>query len=311
MGTPINPNAGANSYGIGGNNVGSGILSSYGIGVQGGAVTSSTGMGTSASGKTVYLGSRPRATAKEMKLAGVSGSVEAGESILTYNDALALPLTWSRNDPKKLKEFINKGILSRAPGFDPDMGMPEVMDAWKKAVDASVEFSKNSPTRWTPWDVLDSYGNKKGAMGTTVQNGWVIDLSTGKRIGYKGNLTKKTKRSEINFSSPEEVHAIMNQALADALGRAPTDKELATFRASVAGMEAQRPQTSEVTTTYKPNLETGELEEVSSNAINSGGVSQGDIQQAASQAAQKSPEYGKYQSGTTYFDAMMQMITGG
>jgi hypothetical protein len=311
MGTPINPNAGANPYGVGGNNVGSGLLSSYGIGVQGGAVTSSTSFGTSASGDTVYLGTRPRASAKELKLAGVSGTAEAGESVLMYNDAIGLPLTWSRNDPNKLKEFVNKGILLKVPGFTPDMGMPEIMDAWKSAVDASIEFSKNSPTRWTPWDVIDSYGNSKGSMGTTVENGWVIDIATGKRIGYKGELTKKTKRTEVNLTSPEEVHAIMNQALADALGRAPSDKELATFRASVATMEAQRPQVSEVTTQLKPNLETGQLEEVSTSAVSSGGVSSGDIQQAAMEAAQRTPEYGKYQSGTTYFDAMMQMITGG
>ena len=310
MTTPIVPQPGSNPL-VGGNNVGSGILSQYGIGVQGGAVTSSTSMGTSASGDTVYFGTRPRASDKELKLAGVSGTAEAGESILTYNDAVGLPLVWSRNDPKKLREFVNKGILLKMPGFSPDMGMPEIMDAWKAAVDSSVEFSKNSPTRWTPWDVIDSYGNSKGSMGTTVENGWVIDLATGKRIGYKGELTKKTKRTEINLTSPEEVHAIMNQALADALGRAPTDKELAEFRASVSSMEVARPQTSEVTTTYKPNLETGNLEEVSSSAVNTGGVSSGDIQQAASMAAKKTPEYGKYQSGTTYFDAMMQMITGG
>ena len=68
---------------------------------------------------------------------------------------------------------------------------------------------------------------------------------------------------------------------------------------------------SEVTTQLKPNLETGQLEEVSTSAVSSGGVSSGDIQQAAMEAAQRTPEYGKYQSGTTYFDAMMQMITGG
>lgn len=305
MTTPISPPGGI----LGG--PGAGIdFSQYGINVQGGAVTSSTGVGTSASGDTVYMGSQPRTSARELKLAGVGGTADTGEQRLVYNDAVMLPLIWARDDPGKLREFVNKGILSKAPGFDPDMGMPEIMDAWKKAVDASVEFGK-SGAKWTPWDVLDSYGNKKGSMGTTVQNGWVIDLSTGKRIGYKGSLTKKTKRSEVNFTSPEEVHAIMNQALADALGRAPTDNELAQFRASVSSMEASRPAVSEVITQLKPNLETGELEEQSSSAVTSGGVSQADIQQAASQAAQKTPEYGKYQSGTTYFDAMMQMITGG
>lgn len=225
----------------------------------------------------------------------------------SFQDASRMPMDW---DEKQLKEFVNKAILYKVPDASPDMGMPEILNIWDDML--RVAWATSTPDKpVTPWDILDSYAKTDGKFGTTVQNGWVIDLSTGKRIGYKGDLTKKTKRTEVNLTSPEEVHALMNQALADALGRAPTDNELAAFRASVAGMEAARPQTSEVTTTYKPNLETGELEEVSSNAVSSGGVSSGDIQQAASQAAKGTPEYGKYQSGTTYFDAMMQMITGG
>lgn len=227
--------------------------------------------------------------------------------MVSFQDAARQPVDW---DEKRLRDFVNKAILYKVPKASPDMGMPEILDMWDDLL--RTAWATSTPDKpVTPWDILDSYAKNEGKFGTTVENGWVIDLSTGKRIGYKGDLTKKTKRSEVNLTSAEEVHAIMNQALADALGRAPTTNELAQFRASVASMEANRPATSEVTTTYKPNLETGELEEVSSSAVSSGGVSSGDIQQAASQLAQKTPEYGKYQSGTTYFDAMMQMITGG
>lgn len=227
--------------------------------------------------------------------------------MVSFQDASRMPMDWNE---KQLKDFVNKAILYKVPEASPDMGMPEILSIWDNML--RVAWATSTPDKpVSPYDILDSYAKTDGKFGTTVQNGWVIDLSTGKRIGYKGDLTKKSKRSEVNFTSAEEVHAIMNQALADALGRAPTDSELAQFRASVASMESSRPATSEVTTTYKPNLETGELEEVSSSATSSGGVSSGDIQQAASQLAQKTPEYGKYQSGTTYFDAMMQMITGG
>ena len=227
--------------------------------------------------------------------------------MVSFQDAARMPMDWNE---KQLKDFVNKAILYKVPKASPDMGMPEILDIWDDML--RTAWATSTPDKpVSPYDILDSYAKTDGKFGTTVQNGWVIDLSTGKRIGYKGDLTKKSKRSEVNFTSAEEVHAIMNQALADALGRAPTDSELAQFRASVASMESSRPATSEVTTTYKPNLETGELEEVSSSAVSSGGVSSGDIQQAASQLAQKTPEYGKYQSGTTYFDAMMQMITGG
>lgn len=232
---------------------------------------------------------------------------EQEREMVTFQDAARMPMDW---DDKQLREFVNKAIMYKVPKASPDMGMPEILDIWDDML--RVAWSTSTPDKpVTPYDILDSYAKTEGKFGTVVENGWVIDVASGKRIGYKGDLTKKTKRSEINLTSAEDVHAIMNQALADALGRAPSDKELAAFRASVASMEAQSPQVSETTTTLKPNLETGELEQVSSDTVTSGGVSQSAIQQAAMDTAKGTPEYGKYQSGTTYFDAMMQMITGG
>lgn len=232
---------------------------------------------------------------------------EQEREMVTFQDAARMPMDW---DDKQLREFVNKAIMYKVPKASPDMGMPEILDIWDDML--RTAWATSTPDKpVTPYDILDSYAKTEGKFGTVVENGWVIDVASGKRIGYKGDLTKKTKRSEINLTSAEDVHAIMNQALADALGRAPSDKELAAFRASVASMEAQSPQVSETTTTLKPNLETGELEQVSSDTVTSGGVSQSAIQQAAMDTAKGTPEYGKYQSGTTYFDAMMQMITGG
>lgn len=272
---------------------------SYGVSPRG---TDTVWLGGFGSPKAPQLGPGPYAPGYKPETTPFTDERE----MVTFQDAARLPMDW---DDKQMKEFVNKAILYKVPKASPDMGLPEILDIWDDML--RTAWATSTPDKpVTPWDILDSYAKTEGKFGTVVENGWVIDVASGKRIGYKGDLTKKTKRSEINFSSPEEVHAIMNQALADALGRAPSDKELASFRASIASMEAQRPQTSEVTTTYKPNLETGDLEEVSSSAVSAGGVSSGDIQQAASEAAKKTPEYGKYQSGTTYFDAMMQMIAG-
>lgn len=227
--------------------------------------------------------------------------------LVTFQEAALAPRDW---DDKTKREFVNKGIMYKIPGFSPDMGDPEIFSAWDDMLQSAWMMS--TPGREvTPWQVMNSYAKHEGQFGTITKDGWVFDVATGKRLAYKGSLTKKTRQSNVNLTSPEDVQVIATQALRDALGRAPTDKELAQFRASIAGLERANPEVQETTTTLRPNLETGELETVSSQSTTSGGVSQAAKEAAIGEAAKKGPEYGKYQSGTTYFDAMMQMIAGG
>lgn len=264
-------------------------------------------------GGSVYLGPKlgpkkstapqgPYAPGYSPKYQNTPGNYDyTGKRESSYENARLMPLEW---DNKEVRDFISKGILYKIPGFDADMGMPEVVSAWDDLVKSSMAFSQNG-TNWSPWDVMDSY-KKKENFGTVRRGDWLYDAATGEKVKYVGPKTKTTTNKNINLSSPEDVKAITTQMLTELLGRAPTVEELAKYRASINGYENANP---EVTTTTSTLDDMGEV--VSQSSKTSGGASQAAIGGIISDAAKEGPEYGKYQSATTYYNALMQMIGGG
>lgn len=227
-----------------------------------------------------------------------------------YGEAKNLPLQWMNSDPEKLSQFVNTGILRKAPGFKPGMGMPEILSAWDTLVQqawtmnkAGVDTKTGNP--WTPWDVLNTYSNEGMNYGTIKSGDWLIDARTGERIKYIGPKSKTTTEKRVDLSSPEDVRALTTQMLTELLGRAPTTKELASYRASINGYEEKNPQ---IATTTQTLNDMGEV--VNTDTKTSGGTSQAARQALISEQAKQGPEYGKYQGGTTYFNAMMQMLGG-
>lgn len=319
MTSPIGPGS-ANPYGIGsGNSYGASALQKYGIGVTGSSVTAS---GTSAlgAGRTVYMGMKstkptppkgPYAPGYTPSTSPYTGTRDE----LDYSTASNLPAVWAKSDPNKLKELVNKGIMYRIPGWSADMGLPEIMAQWGDIVDSSIAISKGTGTDWSPWDVIESYADsQKGKFGTKREGDWVIDVATGERIKYVGKTKKTTTNKQFNLSSAEDVKVLTTQMLTEALGRRPTADELSTFRSSINSMEQANPEIVSTTTEYKPVAggERGmELEEVGSTSTRSGGLSEAAKQLAIEESVRETPEYSKYQSGTTYFNALMQMISGG
>ena len=262
----------------------------------------STGGGTG----MIYLGPNLDKLKDEHKIKGpyapgYKGTPYLGANAAPYAEAINMPVDW---DDKEKRDFVNKGILYKMPGFSPDMGMPEIVDAWKRLVDSAQTFSQGKAD-WSPWDVMESYKND-GKFGTVRRGDWLYDAGTGEKVKYVGPKTKTTTNRQVNLSSPEDVKALSTQMLSELLGRAPTTNELAQYKASINGFEEKNP---EITTTTSTFDEQGEVTAQSSKT--SGGASQAALGGLVSEAAQKGPEYGKYQSGTTYFNALMQMITGG
>ena len=229
----------------------------------------------------------------------------------TYGEAQTLPASW---DQSTLQKFVNTGIIKNVPGFQVGMGMPEIMSAWDDMLKSSWSMNKNlqeGQKAWTPWDVLNSYGNSKNKFGTVTKDGWQYDVATGERIKYVGKTTKTTTSKQIDLSNPGQVKAIVTDSLRQLLGRAPTDKELAQYRASINGYENANPQVSTTTQTLTPDVATGEVNVTGQNTVTAGGVTDVDRQQLISDSATQTKEYGKYQAATTYWNAMMQMIAGG
>lgn len=237
-----------------------------------------------------------------------------GYDELDYEKARLLPTGWS---PERLKQFVNKGIMYGIPGFDVGMGMPEIVAAWDDLVKASAAFSSQGGRKWSPWDVMESYGGKDQKFGTMTKGDWVYDVATGERLKYVGKTTRTSKSEQVDLSSPEEVQALVTQVLREALGRAPNAKELARFKATISGYEKENPTVTTVTETA--TAESIEAARASGGdvftgaeqkSVTSGGVTDAARAQLVTDPTEETQEYGKFQAGTTYWDAMMQMIGG-
>ena len=227
-----------------------------------------------------------------------------------YSTAVLAPTNWNET---QLKEFVNKGIINKVPGFDVGMGMPQIQSAWQNMVQASILYNqglKAGQKPWSPMDVLDTYGSQKGKYGTVTQGDWVFDVATGERIKYVGPSSKTTTSKHVDLSSPEEAQALVTQVLREAIGRAPTASELAKFKSSIVGYEESNPTVTTTTQNLSPDLATGQVNVTSESSTTSGGVTDAARAALVQDPTLETKEYGKYQSGTTYFNAMMAMIGG-
>ncbi len=267
---------------------------------------SSSSSGKITDNSTIYMGT---------KLAQPTGNrldVQHGMSTdnnLTYAEARMLPREWLQNDPDKLKQLINTGILNKVPGFDVGMGIPEIMSAWDDLVQASYAMNQNlgdGDKKWTPFDILNSYSNAKNNWGTVRKGDWLYDAATGDKVKYVGPRSKTTTSRDVNLSSAEDVKALTTSVLTQALGRAPTAQEVAQYKSTINAQENANPT---VTTTTQTLNDMGEA--VSQSSKTTGGFDAAAQQQLVQDQASKTPEYAKYQSGTTYWNALMSMLTGG
>lgn len=228
-----------------------------------------------------------------------------------YQSAVLAPTQW---DDNQLREFVNKGIINKIPGFDVGMGLPQIQSAWQNMVQASILFNqglKPGQKPWSPMDVMDTWSNQKGKFGTKRDGDWIYDVATGERIKYVGPTSKTTTSKSIDLSSPEQAQALITQVLREALGRAPSTKELAKFRSTIAGYEKANPTITTTTQQLSPNLATGQVDVTSQSSTTSGGVTDAARAALVQEPTMETKEYGKYQAGTTYFNALMQMIGGG
>lgn len=257
----------------------------------------------------IYLGMGKQVAGNMPGAAGQSALEHAPSwQTMTYDQARLLPSLWQNSDPDMLKQLVNTGVLNKVPGFDVNMGMPEIISAWDELVKSSYELNqaKGNDKKWTPWDVLQTYGNSKGKFGTVRNGDWLYDVATGAKIKYVGPRTKTTTNRDVNLSSAEDVKALTTQVLTQALGRAPTQAEVAQYKSTINAQENANPT---LTTTTSTLNDQGEVSAQSSKT--SGGFDAAAQQQLVQDQASQTPEFAKYQSGTTYWNALMQMMTGG
>lgn len=297
-------------FGLGG--YGANVLQSAGIGVSGGSTVSSGAMAPGFSPQAgtptsmVYMGASSRGSKPPVGSGPYAPGYRTpytGGDEMSYDEASLLPTQWGAGE---LKSFVNKGILYKLPGFSADMGMPEIMSAWGNLVDSAQTISKGGKN-WSPYDVMESYNKSSGGFGTVKSSDgdWLLDARTGEKIKYVGPRSKTTTSKRVDLSSAEDVRALTTQMLTELLGRAPTAEELSNYRSAMGSYEKAHPQIATTTTQISAEGEaTGE------STTTSGGVSDAARQSLVETQAKKGPEYGKFQSATTYFNAMMQMMGG-
>lgn len=296
---------GAPLYGgvpIGGGNTfnsGTDILNHYGIGGQ--------AYGTGLAGAPPLPTDPVTVGARALGAPTVGHDLGRFPTYATYNQAQNLPAQWYSNDRKFYDQFLTKAIMYKVGGASSDMGLPEVSNLWDGLLQQAIQLNKADPSKnWTPWDILETYNRKPGSLGTHKVGDFLVDNVTGEKVKYVGPKTKTTKQTTIDLSSPEDVQAIANQVLGQMLGRAPTDKEMAMFKSSLNGYEQKHPDVATTTTSY------GDMgEEVSSSTVHTGGVDDAARQAVLSSQVKGTKDFAKYQSGTTYFNALMAMMTGG
>jgi len=231
----------------------------------------------------------------------------AMQNNLTYAEARMLPRDWMDSDPDKVKQLVNLGIMNKVPGFDVGMGLPEILSAWDDLVQASYALNQNTKgKKWSPFDVLDTYSNSKMNLGTVKKGDWMYDVATGEKLKYVGPKNKTTVSRDINLSDTGDVKALTTQVLTQALGRAPTAKEVAQYKSTINAQESANPNITTTTSTLNDQGET-----VAQSNKTTGGFDASAQQQLVQDQAAGSQEYGKYQSATTYWNAMMQTLTGG
>lgn len=256
-----------------------------------------------------FTGIRPRDW--DVKGTARQQGIEKPErNTMSAGEARGLPLQWLQNDPETLKKFVNTGVLNKIPGFDVGMGMPEVMQAWNRLLEDSWMMNNYMPggedKKFTPWDVMNSYSNADNKFGTVKRGDWLYDIATGEKVKYVGPKSKTSTQKKIDLSNAEDVRAIATNALAELLGRAPNAEELAQFRTSINAFEEKNPLMATTTETLDDR---GEV--IATETKQTGGVSAEARGLLVSDVAKKGPEYAKFQSGTTYWNSLMQMLGGG
>lgn len=240
---------------------------------------------------------------------GVKGNVQGpglNEGLTNYDNAQNLPTQWYSNDKSFYNEFIAKAIMYKLPNADPDMGLPEAGAVWDSLLQTAIKLSNTTNRTWTPWDVMESYNHKPGTLGTHRVGDWIIDNATGEKVKYVGPRSKTTTQTSVDLSDPETAQALITNSLTQLLGRAPSDGELARFRSTLTGYERANPSVATTTESYDDQ---GNV--VSSRTTRSGGVTDAGRQAVLADRIDDSPEYAKYQAGTTYFNALLGLIGGG
>ncbi|WP_181642235.1 hypothetical protein [Nocardioides massiliensis] len=237
----------------------------------------------------VYLGGRKR-QAKSMydPNAGSPRRADAlGEDFGVYEEPVEATLTHAQNRPymwdeKKILDAMKK---MREAGLNVT-DFDTMTQVWGGLVNRAAHiYSLSGGTKKvTPWDVLDMHKSESAAAGS------LVDYESG---------SKTTTQRTVSEITEGQGWQVMQQVLAQQLGRDPSDDEVRDFTFRMNQSAARNPSITETIQRYQA----GEI--VEADSTTTGGWTGADVMRSAEQEAQADPDWAEYQSATTFFNATL------
>ena len=248
----------------------------------------------------VYMGQqqfRPSGNEEHGSTLTQDNWMNADEAALQYN-------SWSR---KKRQDFVAQakigGLLS------PEGGEVEGAQLWRMLVEEASYYGINQDKKVSPWDILSSYVEQSGASGEWVKDpsdpNFEVNRLTGERR-YVGPQFETTTQTNFDYSDPATARAIATSIWQQMMGRDPGAGELEKFAAALHSAESSSPVIASTTTEYDPV--TGEA--VNSTTETTGGMTDTGRAYLAENRVKGTQEYADVQAGTTYANALEEMVWG-
>ena len=172
---------------------------------------------------------------------------------------------------------------------------------WKWAVDLSYKrvsspnqfFGTKGGVKQTPWDVMSEFTGL-----TDEEKRSILSASgSGSGSGSGGGMGGTYVSTSVNYTDAKTARLLVNQVYQQLLGREATDQEAAAYLSDLHGQEKANP---DVTTTVVSS--SGK----SQSSTKTGGTNS---QEIAKETAEAEPEFGRYQTETTYLNAFMQALS--
>lgn len=205
-------------------------------------------------------------------------TVAAGDNIQKLDDLMG----WLA-DPQKvaqIKQMANQAGLN-VQSFD------DIQKLWTSVVTQAAQTYSRTKQKVTPMALI---------------------ALRGKYVGPDGNMQNKvTTSTQIDEMDPATARSTFEQAAASLLGRAPTEHELQDFISKAQQIAKENP--SIATTTSKVGFD-GNVEEGTQQTVTRGGadVVKAKAEQAATDQAKQSEDYGAYQAAGTYFPLLFDAL---
>lgn len=200
--------------------------------------------------------------------------------------------------------------------------------AYSSLLDTASDYYMNSNRAVTPNDVLrsaiayrlDAYGVNWDGNFDSFQSGIPKAMSkAAASASGAGTLAsgydpadfpyKKTTTSKsVDVLNPKDAKALTRAVLQQELGRDPTQGEYEDFLSALNAAEAENPDVSRTTTTYRLDPVTEGPYVSKQRTVTTQGIGEAGLSQVAYDKAQRNPNWAEWQAMGTYFPALLSAL---